>query len=63
MRGVSEGQRYTISVRGKPVADLVPAQARPQGDAQLAMDALRKLPKVKGAGGAELAAMIRERRE
>jgi len=29
LRGVSAGQRYTISVSGKPVADLVPSQASP----------------------------------
>ncbi|WP_426339543.1 type II toxin-antitoxin system Phd/YefM family antitoxin [Pseudoduganella sp. S-14] len=44
LRGVSEGQRYMMSVRGKPVADLIPSQANPLADARLAMDALRKLP-------------------
>ncbi len=63
LRGVSEGQRYTISVRGKPVADLVPSQANPLADARLAMEALRKLPKVKGVGDDEVSAMIREGRE
>ena len=63
LRAVSEGQRYTISVRGKPVADLVPSQASPLADAKLAMEALRKFPKVKGVGGDDVAAMIREGRE
>jgi hypothetical protein len=45
------------------VADLVPSQANPLADARLAMEALRKLPKVKGVGDDEIAAMIREGRE
>ena len=53
-RGVRAGQRYTISARGKPVADLVPSQASPLADARLAMEALRKLPKVRGVGDDEV---------
>ena len=63
LRGVSAGQRYTISVRGKPVTDLVPSQASPLADARLAMEAWHKLPKVAGVGDDEVAAMIREGRQ
>lgn len=63
LRGVSAGQRYTISVSGKPVADLVPSQASPLADARLAMEALRKLPKVRGVGDDEIAVMIRAGRQ
>jgi prevent-host-death family protein len=62
LRGVSEGQRYTISVRGKPVADLVPSQAKVQVDVAAAMEALRKFPKIEGISDEEVAAMIREGR-
>lgn len=63
LKAVSEGQRFTISVRGKPIADLVPSQAGQQADVQAAIEALRKLPRIQGLSDEEVAAMIREGRE
>lgn len=63
LRSVSEGQSYTISVRGKPIADLVPSLASRQADVKAAMEALRNFPRVKGVKDEDIAAMIREGRE
>ena len=43
LRGVREGKRYTITVRGEPIADLVPAKtASRQVDAMAAVEAMRQ---------------------
>ena len=43
LRGVQAGQRYTITLRGQPVADLVPAEQSRAGDATAAVDQMLKL--------------------
>lgn len=63
LRLIEEGRRFTITVRGKPVADLVPTQASSQADAEAAIEDLRHMPLIKGVSTDELLAMIREGRE
>ncbi len=50
LRGVQAGNRYTITLRGEAVADLVPAEGRK--DAAAAVEAMREFmrsaPPVKG---------------
>ena len=41
LRGVQGGNRYTITLRGEAVADLVPAQGNRLADAALAVDEMR----------------------
>ncbi len=52
LRGVQAGNRYTITLRGEPVADLVPAEGSKQADAATAVDAMRQFmraaPRVHG---------------
>ena len=43
LRGVQAGNRYTITLRGEPVADLVPAQSSKSGDAVAAAEQMREL--------------------
>ncbi len=38
LRGIQAGSRYTITLRGEAVADLVPAQSNKQSEATAAVD-------------------------
>lgn len=42
LRGVQAGNRYTITLRGEPVADLVPTGGTKQVDAVAAVEAMRQ---------------------
>ena len=63
LRGVQAGKRYTITLRGEPVADLIPAEGAKQADAAAAVDAMRQFmrtaPPVEGI---DLKALINEGR-
>jgi prevent-host-death family protein len=63
LRGVQAGNRYTITLRGDPVADLVPAEGVKHADAVAAVEEMRKFmhaaPPVKGV---DLKASINEGR-
>lgn len=63
LRGIQAGKRYTITLRGEPVADLVPAEGSEQADAVAAVEAMRQfmraVPPVKGV---DLKALINEGR-
>lgn len=43
LRGIQAGNRYTITLRGEPVADLVPAECSKGGDAVAAVEQMRQL--------------------
>ena len=43
LRGIQAGNRYTITLRGEPVADLVPAESSKGSDAIDAVDQMRQL--------------------
>lgn len=43
LRGVQAGKRYTITLRGERIADLVPAEGTGSGDAAAAVDEMRSL--------------------
>lgn len=43
LRGILMGKRYTITLRGEPVADLVPAQGARSTDAIAAVEQMREL--------------------
>ena len=62
LRRVQRGQRFTITVRGKPVADLVPSElARPQDFSQAIEDMLN-FDRVKNIDPTDVAAWVREGR-
>jgi len=52
LRGVQAGNRYTITLRGEAVADLVPAARNRNADALVAVEQMQqfmlKAPKVSG---------------
>ncbi|AMO92980.1 prevent-host-death family protein [Collimonas fungivorans] len=62
LRGVGHGQRYTITVRGKPVADLVPSETSAQNDAIAAVASMQAFKKVLGLGAEDISEMISEGR-
>ena len=62
LRGVQAGKRYTITLRGEPVADLIPAEGK-QADAAAAVDAMRQFMRAAPAvEGIDRKALINEGR-
>ena len=63
LRGVQAGKRYTITLRGEPIADLVPAEDAKQADAAAAVDAMRQFMRAATrVPGADLKVLINEGR-
>lgn len=63
LRGVQAGNRYTITLRGEPVADLVPAESGKGSDAAAAVDQMRTLmSSAKPVKGVDVKALIAEGR-
>jgi prevent-host-death family protein len=46
LRDVERGQCYTITLRGRPVADLVPSGSTSHQDIRAAVEAMRNIQKV-----------------
>ena len=62
LRRVEQGERFTVTVRGKVVAELVPPRAlEPQRRAE-AFERLRH-PRIRGVSGEEILEWIREGRK
>ena len=63
LRGVQGGNRYTITLRGEAVAELVPAQGNRLSDAAAAVDEMRSFMRTRKSGaGVNLKALINEGR-
>ena len=63
LRGVQVGNRYTITLRGEAVADLVPAQGNKLSDASTAVDEMRCFMRArKPMANIDLKALINEGR-
>jgi len=62
LREVREGHRYTITHRGKPVAELVPIARAGEDEVREAIAAMRSLPRIKGVDVADLQSWIAEGR-
>ena len=62
LRAVERGERFTITVRGRPVADLVPCEATAQGAIEEAAEAMRRFPRIQGIADRDLARFIGEGR-
>ena len=64
LRKVEQGERFTITKRGRAVANLVPAEQKPSAeDVAKAVDDLINMPKIKGIPGDTVLAWIREGRK
>ena len=63
LRGIQAGNCYTITLRGEPVADLVPSGSNKAGDAVAAVAQMRKLmQEADPVKGVDLKALINEGR-
>lgn len=63
LRKVKRGQRYTITLRGQPIADLVPSGNALCQDAHAAVEAMRSIHKIKGVSNETLADWVAEGRQ
>ena len=64
LRKVEQGERFTITRRGKAVANLVPAERRPTAEeVAKAVDGLINFPRIKGISGDTVREWIREGRK
>lgn len=63
LRGIRAGNRYTITLRGEAVADLVPAEGNKDTDAISAVDEMLSFMQAhKSVGEVDLKALINEGR-
>lgn len=51
LREVERGQRYTITLRGRPIADLIPTESIVHPNVHAAVEAMRNIHKVPGISG------------
>jgi prevent-host-death family protein len=64
LRKVEQGERFTITVRGRAVANLVPIAPDPsRARAVAAVEALLKFPRIEGIPGETVLEWIREGRK
>ncbi len=64
LRKVEQGERFTITLRGRAVANLVPiAPDRSRASVAAAVEALRNFPKIEGIPGNTVLEWIREGRK
>jgi prevent-host-death family protein len=63
LRKVEQGERFTITKRGRAVADVVPTQARNQRAIDVAVEQLINFPRIKGIPGDTVLEWIREGRK
>jgi prevent-host-death family protein len=64
LRKVEQGERFTITKRGKAVANLLPAEQKPTAaEVAKAVDGLINFPRIKGVSGDTVLKWIREGRK
>ncbi len=62
LRAVEQGQRFTITHRGRAVADLVPHRPASSQSVAAAIAALQAFPRIRGVSDADVAGFISEGR-
>lgn len=62
LRAVEQGEHFTITVRGRPVADLVPHRAASSQSAAAAVEAMQAFPRIRGIADADVASYLAEGR-
>ena len=62
LRGVQEGAHYTLTLRGKPVAELVPVGRSTDAKYAQAVERMQTFKRVRGVSGQDLADWIAEGR-
>jgi antitoxin (DNA-binding transcriptional repressor) of toxin-antitoxin stability system len=62
LRGVQVGNRYTITLRGEPIADLVPAQGNKAVDAAVAVEQMLEFMRAAPVVGVKIKELVDEGR-
>ena len=62
LREVKRGHRYTITLRGNPVADLVPTSDATQQDISLSIKSMQDMEKISGISENTIKGLISEGR-
>jgi prevent-host-death family protein len=62
LRAVENGEQFTITVRGKPIADLVPHRSNSAHNLTAAVHALQAFPRIQGVADADVANFVSEGR-
>jgi len=60
LRAVENGEQFTITVRGKPIADLVPHRSNSAHNLKAAVHALQAFPRIQGVADADVANFVSE---
>lgn len=63
LQEVKRGQRFTITVRGQPIADLIPSENIAEQDINAAIEAMNSIKKVEGVTAANITEWIKEGRK
>ena len=63
LRAVERGERFTITVRGRPVADLVPCETSSFGAIEAAVEAMGRFPRIQGVADRDVTSFIGEGRQ
>ena len=63
LREVKQGRSYTITVRGEPVADLIPSKEAKKHDVQAAIAAMQSIKRIEGVSAEMITEMINEGRK
>ena len=62
LRAVENGEQFTITVRGKPIADLVPHRSQSAHSLKAAVHAMQAFPRIQGVSDADVASFVSEGR-
>ena len=62
LRAVENGEQFTITVRGRPVADLVPHRGQSAQGLEAGVHALQVFPRIQGVADADVASFVSEGR-
>jgi prevent-host-death family protein len=62
LRAVENGEQFTITVRGKPIADLVPHRSQSAHRLRAAAQAMQAFPRIQGVADADVASFVSEGR-
>jgi prevent-host-death family protein len=63
LRRVEQGERFTITKRGRAVAEIVPVQSSSESSRAEAIDAMLRFPRIQGISGDTVLAWIRQGRK
>ena len=60
LRAVENGEQFTITVRGKPIADLVPHRSQSAHSLKVAVHAMQAFPRIQSVADADVASFVSE---